>query len=79
MFVDYFWQQCVIRIRDALRHLAGLLCIKFHEDILIINVALPLNGMLVHHGLAPKLITLLVSLHPEVGVYLIYPWVEKNK
>jgi hypothetical protein len=41
MFVNYFWQQCVIGIRDALGHLAGLLCIKFREDILIINVAWP--------------------------------------
>jgi hypothetical protein len=41
MFVNYFWQQCIIGVRDALGHLAGLLCIKFREDILIINVARP--------------------------------------
>jgi hypothetical protein len=43
MFMNYFWQQCVIGVRDALRHLVGLLCrpIKFREDILIINVARP--------------------------------------
>jgi hypothetical protein len=39
MFVNYFWQQCIIGVRDALGHLAGLLC---REDILIkINVARP--------------------------------------
>jgi hypothetical protein len=43
MFVNYFWHQCAIGVRDVLGHLAGLLCIKFHEDILIINVvALPI-------------------------------------
>jgi hypothetical protein len=41
MFVNYFWQQYVIGVRDVLGHLAGLLCIKFREDILIINVARP--------------------------------------
>jgi DNA modification methylase len=39
IFVNYFWQQRVTGIRDALGHLAGLLCIKFREDILIINIA----------------------------------------
>jgi hypothetical protein len=39
MFVNYFWQQCLIGVHDALGHLPGLLCIKFREDILIINVA----------------------------------------
>jgi hypothetical protein len=29
MFVNYFWQQCLIGVHDALGHLAGLLCIKF--------------------------------------------------
>jgi hypothetical protein len=38
MVVNYFWQQCVIGVHDALGHLAGLLCIKFREDILIISV-----------------------------------------
>jgi hypothetical protein len=41
MFVNYFWQQCITGIRDVLGHLAGLLCIKFREDIFIINVARP--------------------------------------
>jgi hypothetical protein len=42
MFVNYFWQQCIIDVHDALGHLAGLLCIKFRKDILIINVARPI-------------------------------------
>jgi hypothetical protein len=41
MLTRLFWQQCIIGIRAALWHLAGLLCIKFREDILIINVARP--------------------------------------
>jgi hypothetical protein len=41
MFVNYFWQQCVIGVRDGLGHLSGLLCIKFREDILMNNVAGP--------------------------------------
>jgi hypothetical protein len=39
--MDYFWQQCIISVRDALGHLAGLLCIKFREEILMINIARP--------------------------------------
>jgi hypothetical protein len=39
--VKYFWQQCIIGVREALGHLAGPLCTKFREDILIINVARP--------------------------------------
>jgi hypothetical protein len=41
MFVNYFRQQCLIGVHDAIGHLAGLLCIKFREDILIINAARP--------------------------------------
>jgi predicted transcriptional regulator YheO len=33
---------CIVGIRDGLGHLVGLLCIKFREDILIINVARPI-------------------------------------
>jgi hypothetical protein len=42
MFVNCFWQQCIISILDALGHLAGLLCIKFREEILIINISQPI-------------------------------------
>jgi hypothetical protein len=74
MFVNYFWQQYVIGIRDALGHLVGLLCIKFRENILIINVARPV--LLEFAELADSPIYPPSSIHYINALVLVMPYLS---